>query len=159
MLLAFKRYGLPLFITVCIYTLVYFVCKSETEYFNAGLVISLLYAFLMRFTDDIVDYDKDLKEGKTLLKRNVLIVSEAVTALAVVVLAAVFEVYLMLIPLIDIGLILLFKKRIGEFFKPLFTPTVIITLALSLFKVNYLLFIIVAVLTVFDGILVLKGRK
>ena len=159
MILGLKRYGLPIVITVCIYTLLYFLFQSEAGYFNAGLAIALLYAFLIRFADDIVDYEKDLKNDKILLKRKPLIILGCVTAAAILVLAIVFKLYLMLLPLINIALIFLVKNPIGEFLKPLFTPAVVVTLSLSIFKVNYLLWPVVAMLILVDAILVFGRRK
>lgn len=159
MILGLKRYGLPIVITVCVYTLLYFLFKSEVGYFNAGFAIALLYAFLIRFADDIVDYEKDLKNDKILLKRKPLIILGCVTAASILVLAIVFKLYLMLLPLINIALIFLVKNPIGDFLKPLFTPAVVVTLSLSIFKVNGLLWPVVAMLILVDAILVFGRRK
>jgi len=158
MKLAIKRYALPPLLAICLYTLLYFIFGINTGYFNAGVVICILYSFSMRFTDDISDYEKDKENNKALLSKNTLYVLLIISTVGIILLALFFSLYLTLIPLIILSILFIFPK-IGEYFKPLFVPSIMIVICFSLFSVNYVLWILVGLLTIADAFLVFKRRR
>lgn len=157
MTLVLKRYVLPPFFAIILYTLLYFLFNVNAKFFNVGLLICILYSLLMRLTDDFCDYEKDKSVNKALLSKPTLFILLAIITATTIFLALFFHLYLTIIPLIIILLLLIYPK-IGEYFKPLFIPSIMVSICFSLFTVNYILWILVAILTIADGFLIFKRR-
>ena len=158
MKLAIKRYALPPLLAICLYTLLYFIFGINTEYFNPGVVICILYSFSMRLTDDISDYKKDKENNKALLSKKTLYVLLIISSVGIILLALFFSLHLTLIPLTILS-ILFISPKIGEYFKPLFVPSIMIVICFSLFSVNYVLWILVGLLTIADAFLIFRRRR
>ena len=158
-LLILKRYGVPILITFGVYTAFYFLCGKDTKYINVGLWIALLYACLMRFCDDITDYEKDVKADKAPIKRSVLIIGVCLATIAIFLLTAFGGVWWMLLPLVLISLLFILKGLPADIIKPFFTPTVVLVLTISVFEINLFTWILSALLVIIDGLFVYKGRK
>jgi hypothetical protein len=167
MRLILRRYGLPIAFTLGVYTLLYFFCGAgvkntdgtDIPYCNAGFWIAVLYAVLMRFTDDILDYEKDKAANKAPIKKNILYVGGGVATAAIVTLVAVFSLLWLLLPIVWIGLLFVVKGGDREIIKPFFTPAVVLTLAASVFCLNAFAWILAAVLILADSVLILQRRK
>ena len=164
MRLIFRRYGLPIAFTLGVYTLLYLFCGKDVDgqrapYMNAGLWIAIFYALLMRFSDDILDYEKDKAADKAPIKKNILCISACVAFVTILLLVALCSLWWLLLPLVWIGLLFVVKGVGRELIKPFFTPTVVVTLTATVFFVNVFTWIFAAVLIVADGALIYKRRK
>ena len=159
MRLIIKRYGLPLVITLGVYTLLYLFCGKGTAYFNTAFFVALLYAILMRFADDIIDYEKDVAANKAPIKRHFLMIGGGLVAAIIMLLSALSAFWWLIMPLVLIGLLFVCKGVAADFLKPLFTPAVVIAVTISVFKWNIYTWILIAILIILDGILVYKRRK
>ncbi len=159
MLLALKRYALPLVLSACLYTLTYIVCGAQTEFWNVGIVVAVLHAYSLRFVDDIVDYQHDVEKRKALVPKPLLWALLAVASFVSVVLAVAFQLFWMLLPTLLVATILFAQNILQKCLKMLFIPSVVLALAQSLFAINWWLCAVVVVAIVVDGILVFKGEN
>ena len=157
--LILKRYGLPLVITLVVYTLLYLFSGKGAAYFNVGFFTAIAYALLMRFTDDILDYEKDVVADKAPIKRHILIFGVVVSVVLVVLLTVFSAFWWLLLPLVLVSLLFIVKGVAADLLKMLFTPTVIVALTISVFNFNVWVWILAAVVFILDGILIYKRRK
>ena len=157
--LIIKRYGLPILITLVIYTALYFLCGKGVPYVNKGLWIALLYACLMRFCDDVNDYEEDVKLGKAPIEKDILTWGVMVAVFVIVLLSMIGAFWWLILPLVLIELLLILKGLAADIIKPFFTPAVIITLTICVFEINIFTWILSVVLMIADGVLVFRRRK
>ena len=155
-----RRYGLPLLFAVGLYSILYALFGLQTNYLNAGLFMSLLFSYLIRVTDDIGDYAKDRAKGSAVLSKKALTVLAVGIGTALLLLILLFGLYLMFIPLVIIAVQLLIRERLRDWIKPLFLPSIVLTLVYSVFTADFRIYIIAALLIVLDVLLILyKKRK
>ncbi len=154
-----KRYGTPLVVSVVLYSVIYFIFGAGFRYIGMGLVLSVLSAYLIRICDDIGDYESDKSKGKAPIGKKTL------TAMAILAVAAFFaftlivKAYLMFIPPIVILLQFLINDKYREVIKPLFVPTIVVTVVLSFFAPNFWLYVIVPILIISDVTLIVYKRR
>ncbi|MBQ2805184.1 MAG: hypothetical protein IKC52_01470 [Clostridia bacterium] len=159
MLLALKRYALPLALSACLYTTAYFVCGAKTGFFNVGFAVAILQAYSLRFADDLADYQQDVENGKALVSKPLLWCLLGISIGASIVLALVFQLFCMIAPTLLVVAILFAKRTLQKCLKMLFAPSVVLTLAQSLFSVNWILCAFAVVITAVNGILLFKGES
>lgn len=117
----FKRYVVLFFEIILLYT----VCLASTlfkvPFFTETLYVFLPFFYLIRVLDDILDYEKDLRNNKAPLGKGVLYPLVCLFFLSSVILICVYQLwYLFLL----FGLVFLFVafKRISIFAKMLLLP-------------------------------------
>ena len=154
-MLFLKRYGAPFVLAIALYSLVYLIFGHGSEYLSAGIAFSILASYLIRLCDDIGDYEEDLKNGKAPISKKALtVLCLSVTGLFIA-LAFIFSKHLMLLAPLPILLQIPIKDRYRVFLKPLFVPVIVITIVFSFFSSNYLLYVILPVLIIFDVFLII----
>ena len=155
-----KRYGTPLLISVGLYTAIYFIFGyGKYYYFDMGLYMSVLMAYLIRISDDICDFENDKKKGKAPIPKKALIITCVTIASAMLALSLIFKAYFMLIALFLILIQFAIKDKYRDIIKPLFMPAISVALVLAFFKPNWWLLLIVPILIIFDVILILLKRR
>lgn len=154
-----KRYAPLLPIAVLIYTLLYVVCGIDGTYIGVGFWAACLYAFMMRFCDDIADYEKDVANGKAPIKLLWLSCGATAMLLGVVAISVILKLWWLLMPCAIIVLPLAVGKNKIDWIKPLFTPAIMLAIALSVFEINIYVWILAVLIGVADGILILVKRK
>lgn len=154
-----KRYGVPFAVTVVLYSIIYLIFGAGCRYLGMGLVLSVLSAYLIRICDDIGDYKKDRTCGKAPIRKGILIAMCAFDVSVWLFLSLISKEYLMLIPPTLILSQFFIKDKYRDVIKPLFMPTVIVTLVLSFFTFNPWLYVIVPILIISDVILIVYKRR
>ena len=154
-----KRYGMPLVLSVVLYSATYFIFGEGSRYSGVGLALAVLLAYLIRICDDIGDYEKDRRRGKAPIRRELLIILCALAAVGVCALALLRGVYLMIIPVAVIAAQLLIKEKYRDIIKPLFLPVTVTALVLSFFTPNLWLSAVLPALIIIDVILIVYKRK
>ncbi len=149
-----KRYGMPLVAAVALYSVIYFVFGNGSGYIGMGLALSVLSAYLIRICDDIGDYERDKSKGRAPIGKKALTAMAILAVLANFSLALIAKAYLMLISPIVILLQFLINDKYREVIKPLFMPTIVITVVFSFFSPNLWLYVIVPILIISDIILI-----
>ena len=154
-----RRYCLPILFTLALYSLLYYFCGKGGGYVNAGLWIVLFYAENIRFGDDIADFDKDIKDGKAVINLPFLYVFWGVTLGAIITLTVIFSMWWLLLPLPFIVTPPLLKNKKTDWIKPFFTPLIALTVTVSLWELNLIVWLLSAVLFFADVLLLYKRRK
>ena len=119
----------------------------------------MLLSYLIRICDDIGDYEKDRAAGKAPIRKGVLVAMGIFSALAILVAALMAKACLMIIPLLVILLQFLIKEPYRDVIKPLFVPTVVVTVVLSFFAPNFWMYVAVPILIIADVILIAYKRR
>lgn len=154
-----KRYTPLLPIAVSLYTLMYFLCGKGTAYIGAGFWTACLYAFMMRFCDDVADYQKDLQNGKAPIKLFWLACGATVSLIGIVLFSVLLKMWWLLLPCALIILPLAVGAKRMDWIKPFFTPSIIIAITLSVFTINIWMWILSLILGVLDGVLIFIKNK
>ena len=154
-----RRYAPLLPIAIGVYTLLYFLCGGGGLYIGVGFWMSCFYAFMMRFCDDIADYQKDLENNKAPL--NLIWLSCGATAMltGTILLSVIFKLWWLLLPCGLIITPLALGKKKSDWIKPLFAPTIVLAIAVSVFKINLFRWIFAIIVGVADGLLIFVKRK
>ncbi len=158
-MLLIKRYFFPFLFSVALYSIVYFIFGNDTPYFNVGLVLSVLLAYFIRLCDDISDYEKDESEGKSLIRKETLIISSIWVSSAFFALTFLSKSYLMFIPLAVILSQFLFKDKQKDVIKPFFMPVIVIAVVFSFFTPSLWLFVISLIVIIADVFLIIKKKR
>lgn len=148
--LLLKRYFLPLILVVIIYSLVFFIFGKD-QYFNIGLIMSILFFYLVRLVDDFFDYDKDLGDNKVLFSKKILNILICLLGLIYIFCSIFFGYYYFLFLLILILLSIIFRYA-----KVLFIPSVIWLIIFYEMSFNYAYFIISLSFIIIDLYLIRK---
>lgn len=154
-----KRYAPLLPIAIGLYTLLYFLCGKGTAYMGAGLWTACLYAFMMRFCDDIADYQKDLQNDKAPIKLLWLSCGATVALIGVVLFSVLLKMYWLLLPCVLIILPLAVGKKKIDWIKLFFAPSIMIAITLSVFAMNIWVWILSLIVGVLDGVLIFIKSK
>ncbi len=153
-----KRYGMPLVVAVVLYSIIYLIFGEGFQYIGMGLWLSVLLSYLIRICDDIGDYESDRAKGKAPIHKGILMAMGASCVLAFLSLTLIAKAYPMMISLLVILLQFLINDQYRDVIKPLFMPTVVITVVLSFFAPNPWLYVIVPILIISDVILIVYKR-
>lgn len=145
-----KRYILPIVLVSVIYSLIYFIFNGNM-YFNIGLILSLLFFYLVRVVDDYFDYDKDLENGKVLFSKKSLNMFIYILGLIFISLAIIFGYYYFIVLLI-----LLYISIIFKYTKLLFVPSVILLIIMYEMEFNYIYYIMAVLFIIGDYFLIRK---
>ena len=156
-----KRYGMPLFLAVGLYTVIYFIFGyGKYYYFDMGLFMSVIMAYLIRICDDICDYEADRARNRAPIPKKALIVACIAIATVMLALSLIFKAYFMLIAIFLILIQFAIRDKYRSIIKPLFMPTIAVALVFAFFKPDWRLILVASVLIIFDVILILlKGRR
>ena len=154
-----KRYAPLLPAAIGIYTLLYFLCGKGAVYVGVGFFAASLYALMMRFCDDIADYQKDLEKGKAPIKLLWLSCGATFALISVVLFSVFFKMWWLLLPCVLIIVPIAVGKKKIDWIKPFFTPSIIIAITLSVFTMNIWVWILALIIGVLDGLLIFIKSK
>ena len=157
-MLAIKRYLLPGVLAACSYLIMGVVFSSVDGLYVAGLVVTVLMAYLIRLCDDVLDFEGDQRVGKALIGRKTLVFLVLGVFFALLCLALFFALYWMMLPLITLSVQFLIKEKYRDFIKPLFLPAILIALFNTVFFYSRWIPLLIAVVIVFDIIIILRKR-
>jgi len=125
-----------------------------------GFALVVLQSYLIRVTDDISDYEKDERVGKTMFSKKTLLILTLCLLCAVICCAVLWKVYIMLLPIPVIMLGLCLKGIWLNIAKVAYMPIIIISLFNSVFVFSKYVFIPICILIIFDVCLIkVKGDK
>ena len=153
-----KRYGLPPIIGAAVYSILYAV-SPQGRFLGWGLLLSLLFAYLVRVCDDIGDYKRDLSRGKAVLSLPLLTAMGGALLLSYIITAISTAGYLTLLPLALLLLQFAIPERYRDLIKPTFMPAAVITLAYEFFRLNVWVWIFVGILILSDLILIIFKQR
>ncbi len=153
-----KRYGMPLVVAVVLYSVIYFIFGEGSRYIGTGLVLSVLSSYLIRICDDIGDYERDRAKGKAPIRKGRLTAMGALAVSAFFALTLIAKAYPMIVSPLVISMQFLINDKYRDVIKPLFMPTIVITVVLSFFTPNFWLYVIVPILITSDVILIVYKR-
>ncbi len=120
-----KRYVSALFISAALYAVTLLCClfytASFADFFSPSLIISLLLGLLIRLTDDINDYYRDVINHKTLFSRRTLITFISVDIVSIISVIIAFRRFYFFIPVILIASLFICDNK---YVKALILPTI-----------------------------------
>ncbi len=154
-----KRYAMPLVAAVGLYSVIYFIFGLGFRYIGMGFWLSVLLSYLIRICDDIGDYESDRAEGKAPIHKGILMAMGALCVSSFLALVLIAKAYPMIISLLIVLFQFFINDKYRDVIKPLFMPTIVITVVLSFFAPNPWLYVIVPVLIISDVILILYKRR
>ena len=154
-----KRYIEPFFLGLVVYTVLCTVFGLRKNGFFPGLCIVLLFAYLIRISDDIADYREDFRMGKPQLPMGALIGAEIGITGFICLFALQNNTLLFFIPIVLIVSQFAVPKRYRDIIKPLFMPAVAASLMDTVLNYNTLTFMITAILMVVFDIILITGKR
>lgn len=159
-MIVLRRYVLPAVAAAVAFVVLGFFFTVRQQYYIAGLIWCILAAYYMRFCDDILDYAADAAKGRALLPRWTLILLAVITVVGMIGISIGFSLWLLLIPPAVISVQFLLKERLRDVIKPLFLPSILIMLFLSVFLYHHFVIVLCVIAVAADVvILVMKRRK
>lgn len=157
-MLAIKRYVLPGVLAFLAYWLLGLLFSAAPGLYWAGLAAAILFAYLVRFCDDISDFPRDLARNKVLLGRKMLILLACVTGLALVGIAIGFQLYWLMLPPGLVAAQFLLTEKYRDWLKPLFLPAILVALFLTVFAFTPFVFLFTGIAILVDIILIVRKR-
>lgn len=156
--MAVKRYVLPGILALGAYLILGFIFPHVDTLYFPGLGICLLTTYFIRVCDDILDFEKDREAGKALLEKKWLIGLFIGICAAIALCALLFSGYWWLLPPGVIALQFLLPEKLRNFIKPLFIPSLLICLFLTVFMYTHTVWWIIAATFVADIVILLTKR-
>ena len=153
-----KRYLTPPLLAIALYSVIHLVTGGG-NYFTPGLAFAILYALLIRLCDDMGDYERDLADGRAVLKMPVLI--SLCLSFSVIYLALIFilaKPFMAVAPVVVFSQFLLPEKH-RDVIKPLFMPAAVVGIATSFFTLCPAIWIFCAILLIADIVIIFYKRS
>lgn len=154
-----KRYGVPLAVSLALYSLLYVLAGDGVPYWNPALLWAVLLSYLIRLCDDLADYEADAAAGKAPVGKKMLFVLTGLTFLILILTSLLARGWWVLLPAALIPGTLAVSGKSQLFLKPLFVPTILLSLAATSFRLNIWVYILSAVMLAGDVLLICIKEK
>lgn len=154
-----KRYGVPLAVSLALYSLLYVLAGDGVPYWNPALLWAVLLSYLIRLCDDLGDYEADAAAGKAPVGKKTLFALTGLTLLILILTALLARGWWVLLPAALISGTLAVPGKGQWFLKPLFVPTILLSLAATSLRLNIWVYILSAAMLAGDVLLICIKEK
>lgn len=151
-----RRYVFPGIFALTAYLILSALFTLVQGYFLYGALFTLFLSYLIRIFDDICDYEKDLKKGKTLLNKKVLIILGSAVSAVILCVCVLLHLYFFLLPLFTISAQFLAKGKLRTILKVLFIPSILIALFHSVFEPTPLFLVPIGISVITDIAIIIR---
>jgi len=153
-----RKYLTPGVIGILIYLIICLISNSN-NYFNYHLIYVLTFSYLLRVSDDIIDYEKDFLQNKTVMPQKILHLLFLILSLIIIVNSIIFNQMLYLGVYIFLLIQFLKPQKILIYLKSLITPFLLIIICQDLLGFNIYNIVFIIIILIFDLLLIIRKES
>lgn len=153
-----RKYLTPGVIGILIYLIICLISNSN-NYFNYHLIYVLTFSYLLRVSDDIIDYEKDFLQNKTVMPQKILQLLFLILSLIIIVNSIIFNQMLYLGVYIFLLIQFLKPQKILIYLKSLITPFLLIIICQDLLGFNIYNIVFIIIILIFDLLLIIRKES
>lgn len=153
-----RKYLTPGVIGILIYLIICLISNSN-NYFNYHLIYVLTFSYLLRVSDDIIDYEKDFLQNKTIMPQKILQLLFLILSLIIIVNSIIFNQMLYLGVYIFLLIQFLKPQKILIYLKSLITPFLLIIICQDLLGFNIYNIVFIIIILIFDLLLIIRKES
>lgn len=153
-----RKYLTPGIIGILIYLIICLISNSN-NYFNYHLIYVLTFSYLLRVSDDIIDYEKDFLQKKTVMPQKILQVLFLILSLVIILSSIIFNQILYLGVYIFLLIQFLKPQKILIYLKSLITPFLLIIICQDLLGFNIYNIVFIIIILIFDLLLIIRKES
>ncbi|MBQ3001564.1 MAG: hypothetical protein IJD76_03690 [Bacilli bacterium] len=153
-----RKYLTPGVIGILIYLIICLISNSN-NYFNYHLIYVLTFSYLLRVSDDIIDYEKDFLQNKTVMSQKILQLLFLILSLIIIVNSIIFNQILYLGVYIFLLIQFLKPQKILIYLKSLITPFLLIIICQDLLGFNIYNIVFIIIILIFDLLLIIRKES
>lgn len=153
-----RKYLTPGVIGILIYLIICLISNSN-NYFNYHLIYVLTFSYLLRVSDDIIDYEKDFLQNKTVMPQKILHLLFLILSLIIIVNSIIFNQILYLGVYIFLLIQFLKPQKILIYLKSLITPFLLIIICQDLLGFNIYNIVFIIIILIFDLLLIIRKES
>lgn len=153
-----RKYLTPGIIGILIYLIICLISNSN-NYFNYHLIYVLTFSYLLRVSDDIIDYEKDFLQNKTVMPQKILQVLFLILSLVIILSSIIFNQILYLGVYIFLLIQFLKPQKILIYLKSLITPFLLIIICQDLLGFNIYNIVFIIIILIFDLLLIIRKES
>lgn len=153
-----RKYLTPGVIGILIYLIICLISNSN-NYFNYHLIYVLTFSYLLRVSDDIIDYEKDFLQNKTVMPQKILQLLFLILSLVIIINSIIFNQMLYLGVYIFLLIQFLKPQKILIYLKSLITPFLLIIICQDLLGFNIYNIVFIIIILIFDLLLIIRKES
>lgn len=153
-----RKYLTPGVIGILIYLIICLISNSN-NYFNYHLIYVLTFSYLLRVSDDIIDYEKDFLQNKTVMSPKILQLLFLILSLIIIVNSIIFNQMLYLGVYIFLLIQFLKPQKILIYLKSLITPFLLIIICQDLLGFNIYNIVFIIIILIIDLLLIIRKES